>query len=113
MARLYGNENFPLPVIELLRQAGHDAITVAETGKANIAWPDEEVLEFASQDDRAVLTFNRKHFIRLHHQQREHAGIVVCTVDPDFVALSERIDQAIRLLPSLQNQLVRVNRPSP
>jgi len=112
MARLYGNENFPLPVIELLRQAGHDVITVAETGKANIAWPDEDVLEFALQDDRAVLTFNRKHFIRLHNQQQEHAGIITCTVDPDFAALSERIDQAIRSLPSLQSQLIRVNRPS-
>jgi len=111
MARLYGNENFPFPVIELLREAGHDVITVAETGKANIAWADEEVLKFAAQDDRAVLTFNRKHFIRLHHQQQEHAGIVACTMDSDFAALSRRIDQAIRTLPSLQCQLVRVNRP--
>ena len=34
MARLYANENFPVPVVELLREAGHDVITVAETGKA-------------------------------------------------------------------------------
>ena len=81
MARLYANENFPLPVVEALRELGHDAITVSETGKAEQSWPDEAVLEFAAQDDRALLTLNRKHFIRLHHQGVEHTGIVACTVD--------------------------------
>ena len=84
MARLYANENFPLPVVEALRAAGADVITVSETGKAEQAWPDEDVLEFAAQDDRALLTLNRKHFIRLHRTGAEHAGIVVCTFDPDF-----------------------------
>jgi hypothetical protein len=55
MARLYANENFPYPVVEKLRQLGHDVITVSETGKAEQAWPDEDVLEFATQDDRALL----------------------------------------------------------
>ena len=68
MARLYANENFPLPVVEALRQAGHDVITVAETGKAGQAWPDQDVLEFATHDDRILLTLNRKHFIRLHKE---------------------------------------------
>lgn len=27
MARLYGNENFPFPVVEGLRRLGHDALT--------------------------------------------------------------------------------------
>jgi len=84
---------------------------MSKLDEANIAWADEEVLKFAAQDDRAVLTFNRKHFIRLHHQQQQHAGIVACTMDSYFTALSRRIDQAIRTLPSLQSQLVRANRP--
>ena len=112
MARLYGNENFPLPVVEALRNAGHDVVTVAETGKAEQSWPDEQILEFATQDDRAVVTLNRKHFIRLHHTHSDHSGIIVCTFDPDFAALASRIDRAIRVLPTLDGQLVRVNRPS-
>jgi hypothetical protein len=64
MARLYANENFPLPVVAALRQAGHDVITVAETGKAEQAWPDDDVIEFAAHDERALLTLDRKHFIR-------------------------------------------------
>ena len=41
MARLYSNENFPLPVVEELRRLGHSVLTIQETGKANQAVPDE------------------------------------------------------------------------
>lgn len=30
MARLYANENFPLPVVEALRRLGHDVLTIQE-----------------------------------------------------------------------------------
>jgi len=111
MARLYGNENFSHSVVDSLRQLGHDVITVADTGKAEQAWPDENVLEFAVQDERAVLTLNRKHFIRLHRERPEHWGIIVCAFDPDFPGQSERIDAAIKREPRLKGLLIRVNRP--
>lgn len=69
MARLYANENFPLPVVETLRQLGHDVLTIQNTGRAEQAVPDAEVLEEASNDRRAVLTMNRKHFVRLHRER--------------------------------------------
>ncbi len=72
MARLYSNENFPLPVIEELRRLGHDVLTVQETGQAGQSTSDEQVLATACAEKRMILTFNRKHFIRLHLQQREH-----------------------------------------
>jgi hypothetical protein len=112
MARLYANENFPLPVVETLRQARHDVVTVGNTGKAEQSWPDEEVLEFATQDDRILLTLNRRHFIRLHDQQVEHAGIIACTFDPDFAGLAQRIDAAIKSVGDMRRQLIRVNRPA-
>jgi uncharacterized protein DUF5615 len=34
MARLYADENFPLPVVEELRRLGHDVLTIYETGQA-------------------------------------------------------------------------------
>src|ERR1017187_7542572 len=55
MARLYANENFPFLAVAELRGLGHDVVTVAETGKANRATPDAEILEFAISTDRAVL----------------------------------------------------------
>lgn len=112
MARLYANENFPLPVVEALRHAGHDVITVAETGKAEQSWPDEDVLEFAIQDDRALLTLNRKHFIRLHSERPDHSGIIVCTFDPSFEDQAARIHEAIQAKSELRGMLIRVDRPA-
>lgn len=112
MARLYSNENFPLPVVEKLRALGHDVLTIQETGKADQALPDDEVLKFAAAENRGVLTLNRRHFIRLHRESPQHAGIIVCTVDPDFAGQAERIHKAISGPGSLNGQLIRVNRPS-
>ena len=111
MARLYSNENFPLPVVVRLRALGHDVLTVQETGKADQAVPDEEILKFATTDNRAVLTINRRHFIRLHRERPLHAGIIVCTLDPDFAGQAERVHQAIGGERLLTGQLIRVNRP--
>jgi hypothetical protein len=69
-------------------------------------------LAFAVQDGRAILTLNRKHFIRLHSQQPNHNGIVVCTFDPDFDAQTQRIHDAVADLDTLDGKLVRVNRVS-
>jgi predicted nuclease of predicted toxin-antitoxin system len=111
MARLYANENFPFMVVAELRRLGHDVVTVAETGRANRATPDAEILEFAMSTDRAVLTLNREHFIALHAKDRAHAGIVVCTVDADFAGQAQRIHEAVGAFASLSGQLIRVNRP--
>jgi predicted nuclease of predicted toxin-antitoxin system len=111
MARLYSNENFPLPVVEKLRALGHDILTIQDAGKADQALPDAEVLAFATRENRAVLTLNRLHFIRLHRQQPNHAGIIVCTFDLAFEAQAERIHKAIAGQSVLNGQLLRVNRP--
>ncbi len=110
MARFYANENFPLPVVEELRRLGHDVVTIQETGYANRELPDDQVLSHAGSDQRAVLTINRKHFIRLHQTIPDHSGIVVCTFDPDFEAQAGRIDQAAGSHESLEGELIRVNR---
>lgn len=89
IARFYSNENFPLPVVEELRRLGHDVLTTFESDNAGRAIPDEQVLEFAVEHQRAALTYNRKHFIRLHQAHPNHFGIVVCTVDSDFARLAQ------------------------
>jgi hypothetical protein len=113
VARLYSNENFPLPVVADLRVLGHDVLTTVEAGNAGQAVPDDEVPSFATSEGRALLTLNRRHFVRLHSSGVAHAGIIVCTFDPDFVAQANRIDQAIGGMPDLTAQLIRVNRPPP
>ncbi|MBO0347730.1 DUF5615 family PIN-like protein [Phormidium pseudopriestleyi FRX01] len=111
MTRFYVDENFPLPVVELLRNLGHDLLTVRAAGKANLGIPDAEVLAFSIECDRVVLTGNRRDYIKLHRLQPNHSGIVVCTEDPNFEKLAQRIDQAIYDEETLQGKLIRVNRP--
>jgi hypothetical protein len=112
MARLYSDENFPMPVVEALRTFGHDVLTIFEAGKANQRCPDEAVLTDASANRRAVLTLNRKHFIQLHNASDQHSGIVLCTYDPDFIGQAQRINEALRMHSSLDGIMIRVNRPS-
>ena len=112
MARFYANENVPEPVVAELRRLGHDVLTMLQSGHAGQALPDVDVLALATADDRAVVTLNRRHFVRLHRERPAHAGIVVCTFDPDFQALAHRIHDVVLPFPRLAGQLVRVNRPA-
>jgi len=109
MVRLYADEQFPFPVVALLRNLGHDARTIQEAGNAGD--DDPEVLAFAVKNDRAVMTQNRRHFIRLHTQQPNHAGIIVCTDDKNLERLATRINDAIAGEENLRGKLIRVNRP--
>lgn len=110
MSRLLADENFPLPVVEELRRLGHDVVTVQEQGKGNQRFPDLEVLKLASSEKRAVITLNRKHFVGLHQAFPKHSGIIVCSVDLDYVGQAYRVDEAINQLPSLKEMLLRINR---
>ena len=112
MARLYANENFPFPVVEGLRARGHDVTTMLESGRAGQALPDPQVLALAHAEGRAMLTLNRKHFIRLHRENPQHSGVIVCTFDPDFDAQADRIEQALAASGTLTGQLLRVTRPA-
>jgi predicted nuclease of predicted toxin-antitoxin system len=111
MARLYADEQFPRIVSELLRTMEHNVLTVQEAGKANQKIPDDEVLSFATAENRAVLTLNRQDFIRLHRINSNHTGIIVSTNDADRPRMAARIDAAIANK-SLCGELIRVVRPS-
>lgn len=112
MARLYADEQFPFEVVEHLIHLGHDVLTVQAAGNANLKIPDDLVLEFATRDDRAILTLNRKDFKRLHKLQSSHAGIIICTDDDNRSALAARIDAAIVVEMLLSGKLISVVRPS-
>ena len=111
MARLYANENFPFQVVSALRDMGHDVLTSLDAGKANQSIPDDEVLAFATQEKRALLTINRRDFIPFHEKGVQHTGIVVCTQDGDVSGQASRIHESIRNNVTLVGQLIRINRP--
>lgn len=112
MLTLYANENFPLPVIEALRTLGYDVLTSQDAGNAGQAIPDEAVLRFATDQRRALLTINRKHFLKLHRTSSSHAGLILCTLDLDFTGQAARIHTALAGLDDLIGQLLRINRPA-
>lgn len=111
MTRLYADENFARSAVETLRELGHDVVTPYERGYANQSIADDAVLAFAVSERRAVLTFNRKDFIKLHASYPDHAGIIVCTFDVNYQALARRIHALLSITPDLTGQLLRVNRP--
>lgn len=113
MGHLFADENYPLPVVEELRRLGHDMETMLQAGMANQRIPDDALLAYATSQSRAVLTLNRRHFVRLHNSGASHAGIIVCTFDPNFVRQASRIDEAPRSVADLERKSIRVNRPNP
>lgn len=112
-ALLYSNENVPLGLVLKLRELGYDVLTSHEALNANRRVPDDEVLNFATSQSRAVLTYNRRDFRKLHRETRgEHAGIVCCTPDSDHAALAVRIDTEIKAVAYvLAGKEIRVVRP--
>jgi hypothetical protein len=70
------------------------------------------VLSFALSQDRVLLTHNRRHFLRLHAAGTPHAGIVACTVDPDFGGQAVRIHRALLEQSDWTGKIARINRPN-
>jgi predicted nuclease of predicted toxin-antitoxin system len=118
MARFYADEQFPRLTSEKLRLLGHDVLTVQEAGKVNQRISDPDVLAYAIADDRVVLTLNRYDFINLHKSTPIHKGVIICSENPNFIRLAEKIHEAVVALDylaagninPLENQLVRVYR---
>jgi hypothetical protein len=108
--RLYANENFPLPCVQRLRELGHDVLTTQEAGCAGQAEPDRDVLLRASSAARVLVTLNRRHFIALHLDRVSHAGIIVCSFDPDFAGLAQRIHRCLQTADDWTRRLERINR---
>lgn len=111
MVKLYANENFPLETVRILRKLGYDVKTTHETGHSNLKIPDEEVLAYAVAERCAIITVNRKDFIRLHRSNLNHSGIIVCTKNDDFENFAECIHKALLQYDGdFSNLLIRVYR---
>ena len=95
-----------------MRRLGHDVLTILEDGKANQRYPDASMLQDATTLGRVLVTLNRRHFHRLHAAEADHAGIVLCTCDPDFEGQARRIHEALPTAESMNRRLAHVYRPS-
>jgi predicted nuclease of predicted toxin-antitoxin system len=107
---LLADENFSREAGTHLQNLGYDLITLTDLGLAQIGMPDPEVLKKATALNRCVITFNRLDFIKLHKASNQHAGIIVCTYNPDNKQLAEKIHHSIQQFNSLHNRLIRIYR---
>ncbi len=107
----YANENFPLAIIEELRQLDYDVLTSIEAGQANQSISDENVLKFAQEKNKVVITLNREDFICLHKQGKAHSGIILCKEDRDYKGQAQAIHEFILQDDrSLQSSLIRIKK---
>lgn len=96
---IYTDEDMHGQVAPQLRRRGFDTLSTPEVG--NLELSDEEQLDFAIQNKRAVLSFNRRDFCRMHAEYltsgRKHYGIIVSTQLP----IGEVVKRCLRLLSAL------------
>lgn len=106
----YSNENFAFNMVKILRALGHKVITSYDAGQANQAIPDNEVLNYASQNDLVVITFNRDDFVELHNNGIQHSGIIICKTDRNYRGQIDFLDNYLRTQNSLVNRLIRIKK---
>ena len=69
------DENMPVALANLLRNSGHDSVTVPEEGPSGI--DDPELLETAVSERRILITFDSDFCDIRQYPIGTHAGIVV------------------------------------
>jgi len=78
--RLLANENFPLASIHRLRETGHDVVAISERMPGAT---DIEVLSYAAQDHRILVTFDRDYGELIFRRKRPAPlGLVYLRVPP-------------------------------
>ena len=82
--------NMPSAMTELLRQAGHDALTVAEEGLGGAA--DPTILQAATTENRVLVTFDLDFADVRSFPVGSHGGIVVFRLhDQRWAVLQEPV----------------------
>jgi predicted nuclease of predicted toxin-antitoxin system len=103
--KLLLDEHIWYGLTEALTQRGYDVVHVNDTAQRGI--DDEPLLAFATAQDRAVLTYNARHFVPLvrlwYEAGREHAGVILSIQLPPH----ELLRQVERLLVTLSADELR------
>ena len=108
--RLYSNEILAIAMVEHLRSLDCDVLTSYDADRANQGIPDDEVLRFATAQNRTVITFNRDDFVALHRDGEHHAGIIVCKDDRDYLGQVTILYTYLQEVDSLDDRLIRIKK---
>lgn len=93
--RIFTDEMVNPRLAGFLSRLGYDVVSCQWVGRSNRGIPDEEQLSYASQQGRAILTFNVGDFERLDRQWKArglvHAGIIVAPQITRLAELTRRV----------------------
>lgn len=99
---LYLDEHVQVSLAEGLRTRGMDVMTTQEAG--NYSLDDIGQLNFASKEHRVLLSFNKRHFARIHYEcmkkSSPHSGIILS----DQLTVGLLIRRLMRLYFSLSDK---------
>src|SRR5437588_633736 len=79
--RVYTDEDVDPAAAEQLGRQGYDALSCLEAGNHNQGLPDEWQLQFATDNGRAIVSYNVSHYATLDGlwktSGREHYGMIL------------------------------------
>ena len=88
-----------------LSSRGYDVFPIVNSPYRSL--DDEPLLALAASQNRAVLTFNVRHFVplvrRWYHEEREHAGVILSVQ----LSRGELLKRALKLLENLFAEEIR------
>lgn len=94
--RLYLDEDVDPLLAQVIKDRGIDCLSIHEVNNRGL--PDPDQLAYATEQGRAILTFNIKDFVRLAleyaHTGRHHSGIIVS----DHLPFRELLRRTLLLL---------------
>jgi hypothetical protein len=78
----------------LVRQF-YDVVCCRDRGRSNKKIPDSEQIKYATQDDRAILTYNPTEYAAIHQTWlatgNGHSGIIISDQIDDIAELERRV----------------------
>ncbi len=104
--RIYLDEDVRPLLAEILRNRGYDVVSCVE--KRLFGLSDEEQLNIAIKNERAILTHNIKDFIQLHKRLKDtHFGIILSDQIPISMLVRRLLKfSATTSLKNLKGQLI-------
>ena len=105
MIKVYIDEDISPLLVKILKNKGFDAVSAAEVGIQEKK--DEQHLAYANQENRVIITFNKKDFLKLA-QTYPHKGIILYNQVSllKYAALAKKIAEKLILIREWSNLLI-------
>jgi len=100
-------------LVNLLRQSGHNVLTINEVGIAGA--PDNKVFDYAQTNERIILTRNCEDFRSLHIKRKIHPGVLTVYEGSNpnknmaYKAVVKAITNIEKSGINIENQLIELN----